>query len=125
MRVRTRVRLVRGLRRGGKDELGTTGSGNHFIEVQVVNKIFDANLAKRLGIEQEGQVMVLIHTGSRGGLGHQVATDYIRIAENKMKQWNLFLPDRELAAMPLTTREAQDYLAAMKPRLTMRGRIGR
>ncbi|WP_446753021.1 intein-containing RctB family protein [Vulcanisaeta sp. JCM 16161] len=97
----------------GKDELGTTGSGNHFIEIQVVNKIFDADLAKRLGIEQEGQVMVLIHTGSRG-LGHQVATDYIRVAENKMKQWGLFLPDRELAAMPLTTKEAQDYLAAMK-----------
>ncbi len=102
--------------RGGKDELGTTGSGNHFIEIQVVNKIFDVNLAKRLGIEQEGQVMVLIHTGSRGGLGHQVATDYIRVAENKMKQWGgLFLPDRELASMPpLSTREAQDYLAAMK-----------
>jgi tRNA-splicing ligase RtcB len=97
----------------GKDELGTTGSGNHFIEIQVVNKIFDPDLAKRLGIEQEGQVMVLIHTGSRG-LGHQVATDYIRVAENKMRQWGLFLPDRELAAMPLKTKEAQDYLAAMK-----------
>ncbi len=97
----------------GKDELGTTGSGNHFIEIQVVNKIFDAELAKRLGIEQEGQVMVLIHTGSRG-LGHQVATDYIRVAEGKMKQWGLFLPDRELASIPLSTREAQDYLAAMK-----------
>jgi len=97
----------------GKDELGTTGSGNHFIEIQVVNKIFDPDLAKRLGIEREGQVMVLIHTGSRG-LGHQVATDYIRVAENKMRQWGLFLPDRELAAMPLRTKEAQDYLAAMK-----------
>ncbi len=97
----------------GKDELGTTGSGNHFIEIQIINKIFNPDIAKRLGIEQEGQVMVLIHTGSRG-LGHQVATDYIRVAENKMRQWNLFLPDRELAAMPLNTREAQDYLAAMK-----------
>ncbi|WP_069807427.1 RtcB family protein [Vulcanisaeta thermophila] len=97
----------------GKDELGTTGSGNHFIEIQVVNKIFDVELAKRLGIEQEGQVMVLIHTGSRG-LGHQVATDYIRLAESKMKQWGLFLPDRELASIPLNTKEAQDYLAAMK-----------
>ena len=96
----------------GKDEIGTIGSGNHFIEIQVVDKIFNPEVAKAFGIEREGQVMVMIHSGSRG-LGHQVATDYIRIAESKMRQWGLYLPDRELAALPLTAREAQDYLHAM------------
>ncbi len=96
----------------GKDEIGTIGSGNHFIEIQVVDKIFNPDVAKVFGIEREGQVLVMIHSGSRG-LGHQVATDYIRIAESKMRQWGLYLPDRELAALPLTAREAQDYLHAM------------
>lgn len=96
----------------GKDEIGTIGSGNHFIEIQVVDKIFNPDIAKVFGIEREGQVLVMIHSGSRG-LGHQVATDYIRIAESKMRQWGLYLPDRELAALPLTAREAQDYLNAM------------
>jgi len=96
----------------GKSELGTIGSGNHFIEVQVVEKIFDEKVAKAFGINDVGQVMVMIHSGSRG-LGHQVATDYIRIAEGKMRQWGLILPDRELVSMPINTREAQDYLHAM------------
>lgn len=96
----------------GKDEIGTIGSGNHFIEIQVVDKIFDPKVAKEFGIEREGQVLVMIHSGSRG-LGHQVATDYIRVAESGMRRWGLVLPDRELAALPLTTREAQDYLHAM------------
>ena len=96
----------------GKDEIGTIGSGNHFIEIQVVDKIFNPDVARVFGIEREGQVTVMIHSGSRG-LGHQVATDYIRIAESKMRQWGLYLPDRELAALPLTAREAQDYLHAM------------
>ena len=96
----------------GKDEIGTIGSGNHFIEIQVVDKIYNPEIAKRFGIEREGQVLVMIHSGSRG-LGHQVATDYIRVAESGMRRWGLFLPDRELAALPLTQREADDYLHAM------------
>ncbi len=97
----------------GKDELGTIGSGNHFVEIQKVERIFDPEVAKKFGIEQEGQVLIMIHTGSRG-LGHQVATDYIRIAESKQRQWGFAMPDRELAPMPIKSREGQDYLAAMK-----------
>ncbi len=96
----------------GKDQLGTVGSGNHFVEIQKVDKIFDRKAAEIMGIYEEGQVTVMIHTGSRG-LGHQVATDYLRIFEAGMRRWGLRLPDRELAAAPLKTREAQDYIAAM------------
>ena len=96
----------------GRGELGTIGSGNHFIEVQAVERIFDEKVAKAFGIEEVGQVLVMIHSGSRG-LGHQVATDYIRVAEGKIRQWGLALPDRELVSMPVNTREAQDYLHAM------------
>ncbi len=96
----------------GKDQLGTVGSGNHFVEIQKVDKIFDKKAAEKMGIYEEGQVTVMIHTGSRG-LGHQVATDYLRIFEAGMRRWGLRLPDRELAAAPLKTREAQDYIAAM------------
>lgn len=100
--------------RGGRGgELGTIGSGNHFIEVQAVERIFDEKVAKAFGIDEVGgQVLIMIHSGSRG-LGHQVATDYIRIAEGKIRQWGLVLPDRELVSMPVNTREAQDYLHAM------------
>ncbi|NPA23872.1 MAG: RNA-splicing ligase RtcB, partial [Crenarchaeota archaeon] len=96
----------------GKDQLGTVGSGNHFVEIQKVDKIFDRKAAEIMGIHEEGQVTVMIHTGSRG-LGHQVATDYLRIFEAGMRRWGLRLPDRELAAAPLKTREARDYIAAM------------
>ena len=96
----------------GKDQLGTVGSGNHFIEIQKVDKIFDKKAAEVMGIYEEGQICIMIHTGSRG-LGHQVATDYLRIFEAGMRRWGLRLPDRELAAAPLHTREAQDYIAAM------------
>ncbi len=96
----------------GKDQLGTVGSGNHFVEIQKVDKIFDKKAAEIMGIYEEGQITVMIHTGSRG-LGHQVATDYLRVFEAGMRRWGLRLPDRELAAAPLKTREAQDYIAAM------------
>jgi len=97
----------------GRGEIGTIGSGNHFTEVQFIQRIFDKNVAKALGIDNEGGVTIMIHTGSRG-LGHQVATDYIRLATEKMRQWGLYLPDRELAAIPLKNKEAEDYLAAMR-----------
>lgn len=96
----------------GQAQLGTLGAGNHFLEIQVVDRIFDERIAKALGITHEGQVMVMVHTGSRG-LGHQVASDYLQIMERAMKKYNIVVPDRELAAIPFTSREGQDYFHAM------------
>ena len=96
----------------GAPQLGTLGSGNHFLEIQVVDKIYNPAIAKALGIEYEGQVTVMIHTGSRG-LGHQVASDYLLIMERAMRKYGIRPPDRELASVPWSTREAQDYFAAM------------
>ncbi|MEB2837177.1 MAG: RtcB family protein [Desulfurococcales archaeon] len=96
----------------GAPQLGTLGSGNHFLEVQMVDKIFDERIAKAFGIEEEGQIVVMIHTGSRG-LGHQVASDYLAIMERAMRKYGIRPPDRELASVPYSTREAQDYIKAM------------
>ncbi len=96
----------------GRSQIGSLGSGNHFLEIQYVDKIYDADVAKKLGITEEGQVTVMIHTGSRG-FGHQVCSDYLRTMEQAMKKYNIRVPDRELACAPLTSREGQDYLAAM------------
>ena len=98
-------------KRRGAPELGTLGSGNHFLEVQVVDKVFDERLAKAYGLF-EGQVTVMIHTGSRG-LGHQVASDYLQIMERAMRKYGTVPPDRELASIPYNTPEAQDYVKAM------------
>lgn len=97
----------------GREQLGTLGSGNHFLEIQVVDKIYDAKLAAAMGIEEAGQVIVMIHTGSRG-LGHQVCSDYLRVMEIAARRYNMPLPDRELVSVPATSREAEDYFAAMK-----------
>lgn len=99
-------------KRRGITQLGTLGAGNHFLEVQVVDRIFDERAARALGITREGQVTVMIHTGSRG-LGHQIASDYLQIMERAMKKYNIVVPDRELAAIPYSTKEAQDYMSAM------------
>ncbi|MGC8675510.1 RtcB family protein [Fervidicoccus sp.] len=96
----------------GAPELGSLGSGNHFLEVQVVEKIFDRKIAEFLGITHEGQVTVMIHTGSRG-LGHQVASDYLQIMEKVMRKYGTVPPDRELASIPFNSPEAQDYVKAM------------
>lgn len=96
----------------GLPQLGTLGSGNHFLEVQLVDKIFDEEAAKRFGITQPDQVVMLIHTGSRG-LGHQVCSDYLRVVEAASRKYNIPLPDRELACAPNTSREAEDYRGAM------------
>ncbi|MEM0373209.1 MAG: RtcB family protein [Sulfolobaceae archaeon] len=96
----------------GASQLGTLGAGNHFLEIQVVDKIYDYETAKALGITHEGQVMVMVHTGSRG-LGHQIASDYLQIMERAMKKYDIKLPDRELAAVPFLSREGQDYFHAM------------
>ena len=95
----------------GRDQLGTMGAGNHFVEVEKVEKIFDENTARRIGLYQD-QVVVLIHTGSRG-LGHQVATDYIRLMMAVMDSYSIQIPDRELACSPFASKEGQEYFRAM------------
>ncbi len=95
----------------GRDQVGTLGSGNHFVEVQEITEIYEEKLAEELGL-RKGQVVVLIHTGSRG-LGHQVATDYIRLFMQSMDKYNISLPDRELAAIPFSTPEGKEYFLAM------------
>lgn len=95
----------------GADQLGTIGSGNHFVEVDYVDEIFDQEIAATFGLEKN-QVVVLIHTGSRG-LGHQVATDYIRVMLAAMPKYGIHLPDRELACVPLSAPEGRDYYEAM------------
>ena len=96
----------------GQDQLGTMGAGNHFVEVGRVDEIFDDEAAKALGLFKD-QVTVLIHTGSRG-LGHQIATDYIRLMMKAMSKYGIKLPDRELAAAPFGSKEGQDYFKAMQ-----------
>ncbi len=95
----------------GRTQLGTLGSGNHFLEVQYVQKIFEPEIARRFGLE-EGQVVVLTHCGSRG-LGHQVCTDYLKVMNEAMRRYGISLPDRQLACVPIQTPEGKDYLAAM------------
>lgn len=95
----------------GADQLGTLGSGNHFLEIQKVDQIFDAQAAKAFGIEKD-MVTVMIHCGSRG-LGHQTCTDYVRIMMGKVGEWGITLPDRELVCAPFSTLEAKNYFAAM------------
>jgi len=96
----------------GKNQLGTLGSGNHFVEIQVVEEIYDDRAAEALGLFPE-QVTVMIHTGSRG-LGHQVCTDHLRRLEGAMRKFDIWLPDRQLACAPLDSAEAVDYLGAMR-----------
>lgn len=96
----------------GIPQSGTLGSGNHFLEVQVVREIYDRGVAKVMGIDEVGQILILIHTGSRG-LGHQVCDDYLRIMEEAVRRYGINLPDRELACAPIAAKEGKDYLAAM------------
>lgn len=95
-----------------RDQLGTIGAGNHFVEVQKVDEIFDSETAQALGLIP-GEVTILIHCGSRG-LGHQVATDYIRLMVQAMPKYKISLVDRELACAPFNSSEGQKYFAAMK-----------
>lgn len=96
----------------GSSQLGTLGSGNHFLEVQTVAEIYDPHAAEVLGLF-EGQVTVLIHTGSRG-LGHQVCTDYLVEMERAIVKYGIELPDRQLACTPWNSPEAKAYLGAMQ-----------
>ena len=96
----------------GMKQLGSLGSGNHFAEVQVVDHIYDQEVARVLGIGQMGQIVVTIHCGSRG-FGHQIAEDYIKLAEVKQAGYGFHLVDRQLACLPLESDEGKAYLAAM------------
>jgi len=96
----------------GIKQLGTLGSGNHFIEVQKVDQIYDAEIAKKFNIFEKDQICIMIHTGSRA-LGHQVCTDYLRTMEIAIKRNNIELPDKELAYVLGNMKEAEDYLKAM------------
>ncbi|OGZ19006.1 MAG: RNA-splicing ligase RtcB [Candidatus Nealsonbacteria bacterium RBG_13_42_11] len=95
----------------GRDQVGTLGSGNHFLEIQKVDEIFDENIAKAFGLFKD-QIVIMIHTGSRG-LGHQIATDYIGLMMRTMGKYGINLPDRELAAVPINSSEGQKYFSAM------------
>jgi tRNA-splicing ligase RtcB len=95
----------------GRGQLGTMGSGNHFVEVQRVDRILDGDAAKAFGLAQ-GQVTVLIHSGSRG-LGHQVCTDYVKRMDAAMRRYGIDLPDRQLACAPASSPEGRAYLAGM------------
>jgi tRNA-splicing ligase RtcB len=96
----------------GRGQLGTLGSGNHFLEVQVVDQVLLAEAAAVLGLET-GRVTVMIHTGSRG-LGHQVCTDALGTMQHAMRRYGLTLPDRQLACVPATSPEGRSYLGAMR-----------
>ena len=98
-------------RERGKDQLGTIGSGNHFVELQLVERVFDEVAAEALGV-WEGQLTILIHTGSRG-MGHQICTDYVRSMDAVMARHGIKLPDRELACAPFNSPEGKSYFAAM------------
>jgi tRNA-splicing ligase RtcB (3'-phosphate/5'-hydroxy nucleic acid ligase) len=96
----------------GRNQLGTLGSGNHFLEVQRVAEVYEPRAAEAMGLSL-GAVTVMIHCGSRG-LGHQVCTDYVRDVARKLAGWKIELPDRQLACAPLASPEGQAYLGAMR-----------
>ena len=96
----------------GRDQLGTLGSGNHFLEAEIVEKIYDEQAANVLGLFP-GQLTVLIHSGSRG-FGHQVCTDHLATMERAVKKYGIQLPDRQLACAPINSEEARAYLGAMR-----------
>ena len=97
--------------RGGP-QLGTLGSGNHFLEVQVIDEVFDAAAAEVMGVSGPGQVLVFIHCGSRG-LGHQTCQDYLDVMEEASQRYGIHLPDKQLACAPIKSKEGQDYLGGM------------
>ena len=98
-------------RRRGHDQLGTMGSGNHFVELQVVEELVDEDAAGVYGLAA-GQLAVLVHSGSRG-LGHQVCTDYVRLMDERLRSYRIHLPDRQLACAPASSPEGRRYLSAM------------
>ena len=98
-------------RKRGRPQLGTLGSGNHFLEIQRVDKIFDSDLAKQFGLFED-QITVMIHCGSRGA-GHQICTDHLQILNKAVRKYGIDIPDKQLACAPLGTPEANNYFGAM------------
>jgi len=98
-------------RKRGRIQLGTLGSGNHYLEIQFVSKIFDEEKAKVMGIFKD-QVVIMIHCGSRG-FGHQIASDYLKVFEEKLDSYGIKVNDKQLAALPFKSKEGQDYYKAM------------
>jgi tRNA-splicing ligase RtcB len=96
----------------GKSQFGTLGAGNHFLEIQVIDKVFNPEIAKAFGLE-EGKITTMVHCGSRG-YGHQICSDSIPQLLNNAQRTNLWLPDKELVYAPMQSTEAQNYMAAMK-----------
>lgn len=96
----------------GKAQSGTLGSGNHFLEVQVIDQLFDADLCDEFGLDL-GQITVMIHSGSRG-FGYQVCEDYVRGMVSCLSKYNIKVPDRQLACAPVNSDEGRAYLAAMR-----------
>jgi tRNA-splicing ligase RtcB len=96
----------------GRAQQGTLGSGNHFLEIQYVDEIYDERAASAFGLFRD-QMTVMIHTGSRG-FGHQVCTDFLEVMERAVSKYGIGLPDKELACAPFNSPEAEDYLAAMR-----------
>lgn len=96
----------------GRQQAGTLGSGNHFLEIQAIDKIFDNDVAGKLGLFI-GQVNVMIHSGSRG-FGYQVCDDYVRVMVKCLDKYNIKVPDRQLACAPVKSKEAKEYLGAMR-----------
>ena len=96
----------------GKGQVGTLGAGNHFIEIDAVDRVLDETAARRMGLFEK-QIVVQIHCGSRG-LGHQVCSDYVKRFQKSIRRYDFNLPDRELVCAPLSSPEGGDYLAAMK-----------
>jgi len=97
----------------GRPQLGTLGAGNHFLEIQVVEDIYDERTASAFGITEKGQITVMIHTGSRG-FGHQVCEDSLRVMQRAAQKYEISLPDPQLACAPVTSPEGQQYLGAMR-----------
>lgn len=96
----------------GLTQIGTLGSGNHYLEVQVIDTIFDEKQAREWGIVDKQQIVVMFHCGSRG-FGHQVATDYLNVFEKKMPHYEISVPDRQLACAPFKSTDGQNYYQAM------------
>ena len=96
----------------GYNQLGTLGSGNHFLEIQYIDTIYDEQAAKIMGIEQKGQIVVMIHCGSRG-FGHQVTSDWIRKLENIISRYKIKIKDRQLVCVPISSNEGKEYYQAM------------
>ncbi len=101
-------------RERGRGQVGSLGSGNHFLEIQVAKKenIFDEKIAREFGIYLDNQIVIMVHTGSRG-FGHQIATDYLQKFLNVQNKYKLSMPDRELACAPFDSPEGRDYFGAM------------